>query len=149
MNSESQPRRLGSFVVGKKSGSTPKPLVSPRSRPATKRSSSAPNRSKSNKKPGKYETCAELLAQAKPFINEHGLVIQPVPAELMDQLRKNRLAICGGDLLPPNVEGLSSRWWIPQSAAEEKQIRRALDVVSRKRKAEQAEQSIEGESAES
>ncbi|MEZ6118196.1 MAG: hypothetical protein R3C28_16725 [Pirellulaceae bacterium] len=144
MNSESQPRRLGSFVVGKKSGSTPKPLVSPRSRPVAKRPSSSPSsKSRPNKKQAKYESCAELLAQAKPFVNEHGLVIQPVPAELMDQLRKNRLAICGGDLLPPNVEGLTSRWWIPQSAAEEKQIRRALDVVSRKRKAEQAEQSSE------
>lgn len=76
-----------------------------------------------------------LIEQAKPYTNSAGLVVKKIPAPLFDELRKKWLTVSGGDLLPPNLEGLTSRWWLISDLAAEKRIHDALWKLRRRRAA--------------
>ena len=88
----------------------------------------------------RYRRHAELVEQAKEYTNEHGLVVDRIPEELMGQLRYRRLTVADDKcVLEPNVEGLKSRWWIPRDADQYMLVITALRNIQHQRLAQGAE----------
>ncbi|MEZ6121499.1 MAG: hypothetical protein R3C28_33760, partial [Pirellulaceae bacterium] len=67
------------------------------------------------------------------YINQAGLVTRPIPPELFGELRRRRLVICGKKLLPPNIEGLESRWFVTTDPESARRITTALSNLRRMR----------------
>ena len=87
------------------------------------------------------ESNIRVLSKAARFIDHRGLVCKRIPDPLVGELRRRRLMLCAGDSMKPNVKGLASRWFVPQTAEQYLTIAKAISAMQKRKEGDRVKTS--------